>query len=118
MKNCDLNSRLVYSTEQGVICPECSWALDNCICQKIKKAIIPVTDGVVRLRYETKGRKGKGMTIITGLALNEDEFLELAKKLKQRFGAGGAVKDFTIQLQGDFCQQAAQELNKLGYNVK
>ena len=115
MKNNDLNSRLVYSTLLGSICPGCSQPVASCVCQDIKKAAVPKTDGVVRLRYEVKGRKGKGMTLITGLVLNESGLLDLAKKLKQRFGTGGSVKDYTIELQGDFCKQAKQELRKLGY---
>jgi len=75
-------------------------------------------DGVVRLRYDTKGRKGKGMTLITGLPLSEVGLLDLAKKLKQRFGAGGSVKDYTIELQGDHREQVGRELRKLGYCVK
>ena len=118
MENSDLNSKLVYSTSLGSICPRCAQAVDRCVCQDMKKAIVPNTDGLVRLRYETTGRKGKGMTLVTGLALSEIELLNLAKKLKQRFGTGGAVKDYTIQLQGDFRQQVALELRKLGYFVK
>lgn len=119
-KNKDFNSKLIYSTSLGSICPECAQALDNCVCSGLKKAVVPNADadGVVRLRYEVKGRKGKGMTLIFGLALSEIGLLDLAKKLKQRFGTGGAVKDYTIQLQGDFRQQAALELRKLGYCVK
>ena len=118
MKYNDLSSRLVYSTSQGAICPRCGQALSSCVCQAIKKAIIPDTDGVVRLRYEIKGRKGKGMTLVTGLALSEAGLLDLAKQLKQQFGTGGAVKDYIIALQGDFRKQVALELRKLGYCVK
>jgi translation initiation factor 1 len=118
MKSSDANSKLVYSTSEGSICPGCGQPVNNCICQDLKKAAVPDTDGVARLRYEIKGRKGKGVTLITGLALNEAGLLDLAKQLKQRFGTGGAVKDYTIELQGNFCQQAAQELRKLGYRVK
>jgi translation initiation factor 1 len=114
----DLNSKLVYSTGQGAICPECAQALASCLCRQIKRFCLPDTDGWVRLRYETSGRKGKGVTLITGLALNEAGLLDLAKRLKQQFGTGGAVKDYTIQLQGDFRQPAAQVLRELGYEVK
>lgn len=79
---------------------------------------MPNTTGVVRISYETKGRKGKGMTLITGLPLSEAGLLDLAKKLKQQFGTGGAAKDYIIQLQGDFRLQAAEQLRKLGYCVK
>ncbi|MFH0918639.1 MAG: stress response translation initiation inhibitor YciH [Candidatus Omnitrophota bacterium] len=118
MKYNDLSSRLVYSTDQGALCPECNQAINSCVCQDRKKASVPETDGVVRLRYEIKGRKGKGVTLVTGLALNEAGLLNLAKRFKQQFGTGGAVKDYTIALQGDFRKQATQELRKLGYRVK
>jgi len=114
MENSGLNSNLVYSTSQGSICPGCGKAIDSCVCRDMKKAAVPDTDGVLRLRYE-KGRKGKGMTLIAGLALSETALLDLAKKLKQRFGTGGSVKNYTIELQGDFRKQAEQELRKLGF---
>ncbi len=110
-----LNSNLVYSTLQGSICPGCGKVIGSCVCRDMKKAVVPSTNGVVRLRYEAKARKGKGMTLITGLALSESGLLDLAKKLKQGFGTGGSVKDYTIELQGDFREQAAQELRKLGF---
>ena len=118
MKNNQTNSRLVYSTSQGKICPECAKPIGNCACRDMKKAAVPDTDGVVRLRYETKGRKGKGVTLITGLPLSEAGLLDLAKRLKQRFASGGSVKDYTIELQGDHREQTGQELRKLGYSVR
>jgi translation initiation factor 1 len=117
MQNNVLNSRLVYSTEVGSICPGCGQPVAQCVCQKLKKAVRPDTDGVLRVSYETKGRKGKGVTLITGLALNETGLLDLAKKLKQKFGTGGSVKDYVIELQGDHRQQVAAELKKLEYLV-
>ena len=80
--------------------------------------MVPNTNSVVRLSYEIKGWKAKAVTLVTGLALSEVGLLDLTKKLKQRFGTGKAVKDYTIQLQGDFRKQATQELHKLGYCVK
>ena len=118
MKNSDLNSKLVYSTALGSICPGCAQPVDKCACRHIKKTHVPNTDGVVHLGYEINGRKGKGMTLITGLALSTTDLLDLAKKLKQQFGTGGAVKDYTIQLQGNFRQQAARQLRRLGFCVR
>ena len=114
MKDGNLNSNLVYSTSQGAICPGCGQAVNSCVCRDIKKSALPDTARVARVRYE-KNRKGKGMTLISGLALSEAALLDLAKKLKQGFGTGGSVKDYTIELQGDFRKQAEQELRKLGY---
>ena len=116
MKNKDLGSRLIYSTALGSICPGCGQAMNICVCQDIKKAVVPDFDGaVVRIAYDKKGRKGKGMTLISGLGLSEAGLFDLAKQLKQRFGTGGSVKKYVIELQGDFRAQMTQELRKLGF---
>ncbi|MCK9430353.1 MAG: stress response translation initiation inhibitor YciH [Candidatus Omnitrophica bacterium] len=108
------DSNLIYSTSLGSVCSGCGQAVDRCVCAQAKKTAVPDTDGIVRLSYE-KGRKGKGMTVIRGLALSESGLLDLARKLKQRFGTGGSVKDYTIELQGDFRKAAEEELHKLGF---
>lgn len=115
MKDANSNSRLIYSTDLGSVCPDCDKPKDSCVCRQIKRKAVPEARETVRIRYETVGRKGKGMTLITGLPLSQEALLDLVKKLKQRFGAGGSVKDYTIELQGDHRQQAAQELRGLGY---
>ncbi|MDD5096869.1 MAG: stress response translation initiation inhibitor YciH [Candidatus Omnitrophica bacterium] len=115
MKNNTLNSRLVYSTEVGSVCLECAQPVNNCVCQKIKKAVVPKGDGVVRVAYEIKGRRGKGVTVISGLPLSETGLLDLARELKHGFGTGGSVKDHIVELQGDFRKQATQELRKMGF---
>ena len=115
MKDNTSNSQLVYSTSSGSICPLCSKPILGCICNQIKKKALPNVSGVFKISYDAKGRKGKGMTLIKGLPLNEIGLLDLAKRLKQIFGTGGSVKDYTIELQGDHREEAAQELRKLGY---
>ena len=112
------NSRIVYSTAHGQMCPECARPVDSCVCRKLKKTAVPKTDGFVCVRYEKKGRKGKGVTVIAGLPVNEEGLIRLAKDLKQRFGTGGTAKDGLIELQGDHRDQAAQELRKKGYFVR
>ena len=72
----------------------------------------------MRVRLDTKGRKGKGVTLITGVPLGAVELSELGKKLKQRCGAGGTVKDGIIEVQGDHCDRLAEELKQQGWNVK
>jgi predicted translation initiation factor SUI1 len=67
---------------------------------------------------ETKGRRGKGVTIITDLPLNEHDLTELAAKLKQRLGTGGTVKDGRIEIQGDHRDRIIAELEGLGYRTK
>ena len=78
----------------------------------------PRTTGVVRVGRETKGRKGKGVTLITGVPLAAAELDKLAKQLKQKCGAGGAVKNGVIEIQGDHRDMLVAELSKQGYTVK
>ncbi len=100
-----------------MVCPDCARPKKDCICRMVRKTVLPSTSGRLRLRYETAGRKGKGVTLITGLPLNQEDLLKLAKKLKQQLGTGGAVKDFVIELQGDQRQKTAEVLLKLGYSL-
>lgn len=116
--NHDVNSCIVYSTTHGRMCPACSRPVNDCVCLKLKKTTVPESGGFARVRYETKGRKGKGVTVITGLPVNRDTLVTIAKDLKQRFGTGGTVKDFSIELQGDHREQSARELRKKGYSVQ
>lgn len=108
-------SRRVYSTEQGRICPDCDQPIDDCVC---KRTTIPEGDGIVRIRRETKGRKGKGVTLVDGVLLPEEELKTLAKALKTRCGTGGTVKAGVIEIQGDFRDLLVVELQQRGYTVK
>jgi translation initiation factor 1 len=114
----DTSSRIVYSTTYGQMCPACSRPIKECACRGLKKAAVPETGGFARVRYETKGRKGKGVTVITGLPVNQETLVSISKDLKQKFGTGGTVKDSSIELQGDHREQAVQELRKKKYSVK
>ena len=89
-------SRLVYSTDQGRLCPDCSQALCQC-----NHNASTMGDGNVRIRLETKGRKGKGVTTVTGIPMAEPELKKLLKELKQKTSSGGSVKGHTLELQGD-----------------
>lgn len=78
----------------------------------------PPRDGVVRVSRETKGRKGKGVTIITGVPLHPAGIAELAAQLKKKCGSGGTVKDGVIEIQGDHRDTIVEALAKLGWTVK
>jgi translation initiation factor 1 len=116
------NTRLVYSTGQGRLCPECARPMAECRCKRSKPAqpvaAVPKGDGVVRVGRETKGRKGKGVTVITGVPLAGDALEELATRLKKRCGSGGTVDGGVIEIQGDHRDTLVAELGKLGYTVK
>ncbi len=113
----DQNSRLIYSTSVGSICPECSCPVKECVCRRLKKHALPSPGEKPRIRYEVAGRKGKGVTCITGLPVCEAELLHLAKQFKSTFGTGGSVKNGVIELQGDQREKASDALRKLGYIV-
>ncbi|HEX7373963.1 MAG TPA: stress response translation initiation inhibitor YciH, partial [Steroidobacteraceae bacterium] len=81
-------------------------------------AATPRGDGVVRVGRETKGRKGKGVTIVTGVPLAGEALAALAAKLKKRCGSGGTIDGATIEIQGDHRDLLVEELGKLGYSVK
>ena len=109
-------SGLVYSTEHGRICPGCNRPVAACACKA--KTPAPRSDGIVRVGRETKGRKGSGVTTITGLVLGPAELKELGSRLKKRCGTGGTIKDGVIEIQGDQRDLLVEELQQLGYTVK
>lgn len=117
------NGRLVYSTGPGRLCPECARPTSECRCRRSKPAhpavLVPKGDGIVRIGRQTQGRKGKGVTVITGLPLAGDALDELATRLKKRCGSGGTVTDAgAIEIQGDHRDALVVELGRLGYTVK
>lgn len=109
------NSGSVYSTELGRTCPDCGQAKSACACSS---DIAPEGDGIVRIQRETKGRKGKGVTLVTGVLLAPTELKKLAKELKQKCGVGGAVKNGVIEIQGDVRDQLLEEMKARGYTAK
>lgn len=115
-KRQNTNSRLVYSTDAGRLCPQCHRPVADCVCGKDRPAA--TGDGVVRLHRETKGRGGKAVTIIKGIPLAAAELKALAKVLKQKCGVGGALKGDCIEIQGDQRQLLKSELEKKGFTVK
>ena len=100
------DSRLVYSTEKGRI------------KETPSKQRIYDGDGIIRIRRETSGRKGKGVTTIAGFDLTDAELKELAKQLKRKCSTGGTVKNGIIEIQGDHRNRIQTELEKLGHKVK
>ncbi len=76
------------------------------------------TDGVVRVQRETKGRGGKSVTVVKGLALEAAALAQLAKQLKAACGSGGTVKEGVIEVQGDHVEAVMAALQKQGHRVK
>lgn len=86
---------------------------------RLKKQPAPAkNDGVVRVGRETKGRKGAGVTVITGIPSHPEGLKQIAKELKQKCGTGGTVKNGVIEIQGDKRDLLVAELTARGYTVK
>lgn len=83
-----------------------------------KPVSLPPEEQTAEIRREKKGRGGKTVTVIYNLQLTDEDFKTLGKQLKQACGAGGAVKDGTIEVQGEHRDKVAAELEKLGYKTK
>lgn len=107
---------LVYSTDGGRLCPGCNRPVTACVCKQHQP--VAKGDGIVRVMRETKGRGGKSVSVIVGLALAPAELEKLCTTLKKRCGTGGTTKDGTIEIQGEHRDTLAVELSKLGYTVK
>ena len=101
---------------RDLLCPKCHQLKTTCTCKS--EALAPSKSTVVRVGRETKGRGGKGVTIISDLPLDENGVTELATKLKTRLGTGGTVKAGRIEIQRDHRDRIIQELEEMGYRAK
>ena len=116
MQGSGRSAGLVYSTDSGRMCPGCRRPVADCVCGA--KQSLPAGDGIVRVSRETKGRAGKGVTLVKGLALDAIALAQTAKQLKAACGSGGTVKDGVIEIQGDHCDRVIEYLAKQGWKVK
>ncbi len=119
--------RLVYSSEHGRVCPACGRTESRCRCRgKGARARIQAreaeqakpADGIVRVSRSSKGRKGKTVSLVTGVPLEAEALQQLAGDLKRRCGTGGALKDGVIEIQGDHRDTLVSELEARGFKVK
>jgi translation initiation factor 1 len=83
-----------------------------------RPATSPPAGGRVRVGREVAGRAGKGVTVISGLTLDAAQLDELATRMKRLCGAGGAVKNGRIEIQGDHRDRLVAELCRLGHPAK
>ena len=110
------DSRTVYSTESGRMCPRCGYAVSACRCQK--ETSRSRGDGIIRIALDRKGRGGKSVTLVTGLSGSDDALKQLAAELKRRCGTGGTLKDGVIEIQGDHRDTLLELLRAKGFTVK
>ena len=108
---------LVYSTDAGRMCPQCRHAVADCRCALLARQA-PAGDGVVRVSRETKGRGGKAVTVVRGLALDAAALADLGKRLRTACGAGGTARDGVLEVQGDHAERVVDWLKQAGHAAK
>lgn len=86
------------------------------MCKQRKN--VPAADAVVRVSHVTKGRKGRGVTLISGVPMAAKELKDYAKVLKKKCGSGGTVKDGNVEIQGDHRETVIPLLQQQGWVVK
>ena len=120
MKARGRNSELVYSTGTGDVRGESPKGRRDARRAGAGRpaAQAAPADGIVRVGRETKGRKGKGVTTLTGLPVRGGELEALAKELKALCGAGGTVRDGVVEIQGDHRDRLVRALEERGWQVK
>jgi translation initiation factor 1 len=109
-------NRVVYDSDVGRLdrCSNCKRRIEACVCppkeqQKLRG------DGIVRVSRDKKGRRGKTVTVVTGLS---GDLTEVASTLKRLCGSGGTVAGDTVEIQGDHRERVAAKLTELGHKVK
>ncbi|MBU2977401.1 stress response translation initiation inhibitor YciH [Alteromonas sp. C1M14] len=101
------DSKLVYSTDGGRISQK-----SNAETRSVSN------DGIIRIHRETKGRKGKGVSVIHGLDMDAKALKTLCTELKKKCGCGGAVKDGLIEVQTDDREKLKALLQQKKFTVK
>jgi translation initiation factor 1 len=107
---------IVYSSGEGRICPECRRPAKECICKQAEPA--PAGDGVLRVRRELKGRRGKTVTRVSGFQLAAGDLKEMARRIKRHCGTGGGMDGADLIIQGDQVEKVMALLAGEGFVVK
>ena len=108
-------SRLVYTSGQGRVRDDERRAPARRGPPAPRGPRVP-NDGIVRVHRDRGGRKGKTVTLVTGVPPQAQA--DVAAKLKRALGTGGAVGEGGIEIQGDHREVIAARLAEMGYKVK
>jgi translation initiation factor 1 len=111
------DSRSVYQTGKGRVCPRCGWPIHDCRCSKRADEPVPATVACV-LRIEKKGRGGKTVTVVAGLPRNAAFVASLASELKRACGTGGTAAEDAVEIQGDQREKLRPLLVAKGWTVR
>jgi translation initiation factor 1 len=111
-------NRVVYDTDVGRLdrCSNCKRRREACVCPPSSQQ--SRGDGIVRVSRDRKARRGKTVTVVTGLPGGAAALAEVAATLKRLCGSGGTVSGDTVEIQGDHRDRVAAKLTELGHKVK
>lgn len=98
-------------------CERCGLLETECTCPPQKASLVPPDQQIARLQVE-KRKKGKVVTVIRGLAAEANDLPELLGRLKDACGAGGTIKEGTLEIQGEHVDRLRAVLSQIGYRVK
>ncbi len=98
-------------------CDKCGELEEQCVCPPPAPVMLPPEKQTAKLAVE-KRKKGKVVTIITGLPADGNDLPELLQKLKTHCGAGGTCKDESLEIQGRHLDRVREVLQQIGYRVK
>jgi translation initiation factor 1 len=107
-------SKLVYSTDKLISRKEKSAGNSR----RVERPFAPTAHKNIVVRLDRKRRGGKSVTVIEGLQIPLKDREALLKELKAGLGAGGTVKDTSLEVQGDHCDALIAALTKLGYRAR
>jgi translation initiation factor 1 len=85
---------------------------------EVELSELPPNQHKLKIEASRKGKGGKTVTIVSGFEVSPETLTSLTKTLKNQCGAGGAMKDNTIEIQGDHRQKLLEIVTKLGYKAK
>lgn len=111
-------AEMLHGPGQTPVCAICGRPLGSCVCNDKKTPATSSAQQTVRVGRETKGRAGKGVTVISGLVLAPAELEALATELKKRCGSGGTVREGVIEIQGEHRDTLVAELKRRGIVAK
>ena len=112
------DARVVYTTGGGRLCPGCGQPAAACRCARVVAVRPAAPAAAVRVARQTQGRRGKGVTVVSGLGLAPAALEALARELKQRCGSGGRVVAGTVEIQGEHRDLLVAELARRGIAAK
>ncbi len=111
--------RLFAGTEffQPAKCDRCGELDEDCKCPPLAAPRIPPEKQTAKLAIE-KRKKGKVVTVVRGLPAEGNDLSELLTTLKTACGAGGAVKEESLEIQGKHLERVRDTLVEIGFRVK